>query len=294
MKINVVTLVFTGACLFTLVSCKHAAPRNYKLAEGKGCYVKESDPTNLHAYHYYNINNNVGPAKYYWSGNCVNGFAEGPGELKIYVIHQNKPYLMAYRKGNFLKGALNGHGTSMEDYTRIYSQRAYIYEGNFNNGSMTGDGEIKYDDKCQANRNSHCVVSYKGGWSGGLYQGYGEAVLGNGETYKGSWDWGKRVNATPQEQRIISVQQKQKAAEDESKRRMFAALAQRTGNYEPMGGAFPSSSGGWNVRCLEGGTAYAFITSGLYCGGSSDIPMIGGVCNESIDSVLRSTCRGGQ
>ncbi len=130
--------------------------------KNKGCKIFNANPTK----------NSL--EEVYWSGPCVNGFAEGIGELQ-WLLNGEKTDRY---EGNMARGKFFGKG-------KLKLKNGDEYEGSFKDGMPDGIGEYRYSSGSK----------YIGEFRSGLFDGNGIFLSANGNEYIGSFKNSKRNGA---------------------------------------------------------------------------------------------------
>ena len=105
-----------------------------------------------------------------WSGNCINGFANGPGILEWYKNGE----LMERYEGDMESGWAQGNGI-------LISETGMRYEGHWNKSAQSGYGKLSHLDGS----------SYEGQWLNGKPHGRGTYTHPNGDILSGEWNDGE-------------------------------------------------------------------------------------------------------
>lgn len=108
-----------------------------------------------------------------WEGECLNGFVNGNGILKI--IQNDTLVVEIY--GTFLNGYTEGNGT-------LITRDGQKYEGNFKQGKFDGQGVYTFNTG----------EEYTGDFKQGKYDGYGIFKFLDGTKSIGEWKDGKKVD----------------------------------------------------------------------------------------------------
>ncbi len=127
-----------------------------------------------------------------WSGNCLEGFADGKGEL---ILLQNG-YQFYFFEGYVSKGKVEGFGKSRrldgdtyegnyEDglangFGRFYNDDGDYYEGNFIDGLRSGSGTYWYKPESQ-------FLKYVGEWKDNKENGAGTLFYRSGKEVSGTF-----------------------------------------------------------------------------------------------------------
>ena len=101
-----------------------------------------------------------------WSGECVDGFADGKGVAKHYI----QDVLKVTVEGNFIKGILNGE-------TSLIAVEGYQFKGEYKDGKPNGTGTAIY-----SNGNK-----YVGEYKDGKVSGQGKLTFKDGTEYVGEF-----------------------------------------------------------------------------------------------------------
>ena len=99
-----------------------------------------------------------------WTGECLNGFANGKGTLKLF---ENDTLIYTY-SGSIINGKFEGQGT-------ITHADGENYVGQWVNHDMEGQGTMIFLNKC----------NYVGQWKNNKMEGQGVFTCPNGEKYIG-------------------------------------------------------------------------------------------------------------
>jgi hypothetical protein len=105
-----------------------------------------------------------------WSGQCANGFAEGPG-----VVEWMSNQRLIERYEGVMHGGMQVQGTTTWSDGRRY-------EGQWRDERINGRGTFRWPDG----------RVYVGDWKDGTYDGTGDFTWANGDHYIGAWLQGKR------------------------------------------------------------------------------------------------------
>jgi hypothetical protein len=129
----------------------------------------------------------------HWTGACVNGLAEGAGQVRWVFGGQEECYL-----GTMKAGRAHGRGVYVW-------ARGEHYEGEMINGVQTGrlirrwyEGERYEGDYVENRRTGRGIAvhangeRYEGGFKDGYRHGEGTLTLPNGERFVGTFDMGAR------------------------------------------------------------------------------------------------------
>jgi hypothetical protein len=104
-----------------------------------------------------------------WTGGCVDGWADGPGEQKWWLQDR----LSATFTGTKVRGQAEGVGTWQ-------SASGLRYDGDFKNGMRHGKGRLQWPDG----------THYEGEFTAHQLNGAGVMVFNNGHRYAGHFDQG--------------------------------------------------------------------------------------------------------
>ena len=105
-----------------------------------------------------------------WSGDCVEGFANGSGILEWYADGE----LMERYEGDMELGWAQGNGT-------LISEKGMRYDGHWNKSAQSGYGKLSHLDGS----------SYEGQWLDGKPHGRGTYTDPNGDILSGEWNKGE-------------------------------------------------------------------------------------------------------
>ena len=105
-----------------------------------------------------------------WSGECLDGFANGPGVLEWF----NDGLLVERYEGDTKSGWAHGAGI-------LISEKGMRYEGNWEKSVQNGFGKASSTDGS----------SYEGEWLNGKPHGRGTYTHPNGDIISGQWKNGK-------------------------------------------------------------------------------------------------------
>jgi hypothetical protein len=107
-----------------------------------------------------------------WSGQCVNGIAQGKGYVRWYVdgVEHSKD------EGNFVNGKINCQG-------KFTWANGDVYEGNFIDGNINGKGKFTWASG----------YVYEGDFIDGRQTGKGKFTWVNGDVYEGDFIDGRQT-----------------------------------------------------------------------------------------------------
>ena len=108
-----------------------------------------------------------------WSGECVNGYANGTGKLEWFIDRE----LIEVYEGAMSEGWATGEGT-------LISRDGYRYSGSWKKSTQSGFGIAETSDG----------YKYEGNWKNGKQHGWGTLIQPNGESISGEWVDGELVN----------------------------------------------------------------------------------------------------
>ena len=108
-----------------------------------------------------------------WSGECVNGYANGTGKLEWFIDRE----LIEVYEGDMSEGWATGEGT-------LISKDGYRYTGSWKKSTQSGFGIAETSDG----------YKYEGNWENGKQHGWGTLIQPNGESISGEWVEGELVN----------------------------------------------------------------------------------------------------
>lgn len=153
-----------------------------------------------------------------WSGDCVDGRAQGVGSLDWFRDGVNS----VHYEGEMSNGRITGRGELIEGGVRqrgvfenaefkegsaIYRDgRRYAgrwYKGSWTKGVLTGPGGRRMDGRWYEGRMTGVGIAegpegrYEGNWYKGKPEGKGVFVARSGERYEGKWHDGKLVEPAP-------------------------------------------------------------------------------------------------
>ncbi len=101
-----------------------------------------------------------------WSGQCVNGFANGKGTVQWYQNGKKTDVFV----GNFYNGKMHGKG-------KVVYANGGFYEGDYFNGNLHGKGKMTWENG----------ITYQGDWKNGKTHGKGKLILPNGDIFEGNF-----------------------------------------------------------------------------------------------------------
>ncbi len=138
--------------LYAFLSTSHAFSQEGFIDDGNsGCKIFTYKTENRHST---------------WIGECINGYAEGSGTLKVF---EDDTLLYTY-VGSVSKGKSEGQGT----YTWT---NGYKYVGQLNNSNREGQGTFTHPDG----------MEYVGQWKDNKKEGQGTVTWPDGKKYVGQW-----------------------------------------------------------------------------------------------------------
>ena len=142
-------------------------------------------------------NNNYQNRSFSWSGNCVDGYADGYGELEI--LENGRTILGIV--GSLTKGKLEGkaslqfmvdgdlyegsfQSSIIHGKGHFYNDDGDHYEGEYKRGIRSGYGVYWYPPESP-------LLKYEGEWRNGQQEGVGKLYHRNGKTEKGIFQAGR-------------------------------------------------------------------------------------------------------
>ena len=108
-----------------------------------------------------------------WSGECVNGYANGTGKLEWFIDRE----LIEVYEGAMSEGWATGE-------CNLISRDGYRYTGSWKKSTQSGFGIAETSDG----------YKYEGNWKNGKQHGWGTLIQPNGESISGEWVDGELVN----------------------------------------------------------------------------------------------------
>lgn len=140
-----------------------------------------------------------------WTGGCIDGYADGYGELEL--LENGKKIL--HLKGSLTKGKMEGRasmqylvdgdlyeghfkGSILHGMGHFYNDDGDHYEGNYEQGVRSGNGIYWYDPESP-------ILKYEGEWQNNQQHGFGMLHYRDGKIEKGIFYKGKLVEKTSSE-----------------------------------------------------------------------------------------------
>ncbi len=140
-------------------------------------------------------NRNFEHRSFTWTGDCSDGYADGPGVLHL----KQDGYKHTVFEGTLSNGKATGFGRLIwldgdrfegefknglsNGFGRLYNDDGDYYEGNFSEGQRSGKGTYWYEAKSQ-------LLKYEGSWEEGLEHGQGTLFYRDGTQVSGTFNNG--------------------------------------------------------------------------------------------------------
>ncbi len=134
------------------------------------------------------LDKNLNNLSFVWSGECIDGFAEGEGECLFY---RNNNLIYTY-KGRFTKGKINDPVTIIYPNGTKYvgslkNDKYFIGTYTFADGSIQSGYWVNGKLNGKGKSISKMGSIYEGEWKDGLKSGNGTLTISDGSKYIGTW-----------------------------------------------------------------------------------------------------------
>lgn len=150
---------------------------------------------NCKVYTHFNAQNRY----FNWDGDCVDGFANGYGQLLVYEGQrplyrfegellngkmEDKGKFIVFSDGDYYEGGFKN--SKIHGFGHYYNDDGDHYEGFYEEGIRTGQGTYWYSPESQK-------LKYEGQWKENLEHGQGQLIYRNGKIISGQFEKGVLV-----------------------------------------------------------------------------------------------------